>query len=60
MLLIPQSQDFKKVVGKINAGVHMRCGCQCHCPGGGSRCSGTCANCKKHIDKVFVTAHSAR
>ena len=56
----PSNRDFKKIQGKITDGIHLRCGNQCNCPGGGSRCSGTCANCKKHVDMAFIKVHSAR
>lgn len=60
MILIPKSTDFKAIAGRIDDGVPMRCGCQCHCPGGGQRCSGTCANCKKYVDPVFIAEYSVR
>lgn len=58
MLIIPKGSDFQRIKGKIEDGVQLRCGCQCHCPGGGQRCSGTCANCKKLVDGQYIKAHS--
>jgi len=54
LFIVPTNQDFQAIRGKIDDGIQMRCGGQCHCPGGGCVCS----NCRKHIDSSFISTNS--